>query len=326
MEEQMISQRDARVDIMRVLGTFFVMLAHVSAPAVLQKIRGFDVVMLVFISGLSFSGKKITFYGAYLWQRFKKLVLPTYGIITCLFVGAFGVCTVMGREQLFSWNTVWRSYVFADGIGFIWIVKVYMLIAAVSPFLYQIAKQIKSDGLFCLLIAGAYGVYHILMLLLNGNAFLYQYVFQLFPYALIACIGMRARGNDTFRWKALIVATIIVITDVAVRGNFDFENFKYPPQYNYLAYGLFAALLLYRLLPNYANKGILWFSKNSFTVYLFHIIFLLATNFVAESKAFSFVGIWYVQFVLVVALSVAAAWMINQIGAKLPGKKGSCSK
>lgn len=326
MTERLSVKRDARIDTMRTLGTLLVILAHVATPTVLQKIRSFDVVMLVFISGLSFSQKKDVSYGTYIWQRVKKLVLPTYVVITCLFAGIFVACSIFGRSQLFSGNDILKSYVFADGIGYIWIVKVYMLIAAVSPLVYRLAKQIQDDGIFCLLIAGVYGVYHVLMKLLGHNAFLYQYVFQIFPYVLIACIGMRAKTNLAFRWKALIVAAVITVTDVVVRGEFNFESFKYPPQYNYLAYGLFAALVLYQALPNYANKGILWFSKNSFTVYLMHIVFLLATNFVGDMKPFGFVKIWYIQFAVVVALSVAATWLINKAGTILPGKKGTCSQ
>lgn len=319
-------QRDVRIDTMRALGTLLVILAHVATPTVLQKIRSFDVVMLVFISGLSFSQKKDVSYGTYIWQRVKKLVLPTYVVITCLFAGIFVACSLFGRAQLFSWNDIWRSYVFADGIGYIWIVKVYMLIAAVSPLVYRLAKQIQDDGIFCLLIAGVYGVYHVLMKLLGDNAFLYQYVFQIFPYVLIACIGMRAKANLTFRWKALIAAAVITVTDVVVRSEFNFESFKYPPQYNYLAYGLFVALVLYQLLPDCGNKGIRWFSQNSFTVYLMHIVFLLATNFVGEMKLFGFLKIWYIQFAVVVALSVAATWLINKAGTMLPNKKGTCAK
>ena len=326
METHLSVQRDAKIDIMRAVGTLLVMLAHVTLPDTLQKIRSFDVVMLVFISGFSFSYRKSSTYGTYLWQRVKKLVLPTYAIITALFIVAFGACAAVGRQQLFSWDMIWKSYVFADGIGYIWIVKVYMLIAAASPLLYQIAKQVKSDGSFCLLIAGVYGVYHALMKLLGSNVFLYQYVFQIFPYVLVACVGMRARDNTNFQWKALIVSGIITIADVAIRSAFVFEDFKYPPQYNYLSYGLFVALVLYQALPNYVNKGILWFSKNSFTVYLFHIIFLLATNFASEIKPFTFMGIWYVQFAIVVALSIVATIVINQIGATLSNKKGTCSK
>ena len=330
MGQQLAVQRDTKVDIMRVLGTLLVMLAHVATPAVLQKIRSFDVVMLVFISGLSFCFSENTKYGSYLWKRVKKLVLPTYGIITCVFVAVYLACTVTGREQLFSLDTIWRSYTFAGGIGYIWIVKVYMLIAAVSPFIYRVAKEIKNDGLFCLLIAGVYGIYHVLMLLLGDNTFLYQYVFQIFPYVLIACIGMRCRDNTAFRWKALAVCAVIAVTDVAVRGAFIFEDFKYPPQYNYLAYGLLVALLLYQLLPQgkegHFGKLALWFSKHSFTVYLFHIIFLFATNFAAEIHVFSFIGIWYIQFIIVVALSVAATCLTERIGTLLPCKKGSVSK
>ena len=321
MENRIITVRDQRIDTMRVIGTFLVILAHVSAPELLQKLRTFDVVMLVFISGLSFAYKNNVSYGEYLLRRVKKLVLPTYAVITCLFIGAYIVCTVVGRTQLFSWDTIWRSYVFADGVGYIWIVKVYMLIAAVSPLVYRAAKEIKSDALFAALIVGIYGVYHVLMYFFGDIPILYQYVFQIFPYTLVACIGMRCRDNRSFCWKILIVACVIMVTDVAVRGAFVFEQHKYPPEYNYLVYGLFMAALLYILLPDKTWSPVVWLSKNSFMIYLFHVIFLLATNFLAEIKVFAFVGVWYVQFVIVVAASVLATVAINFISTWICTKR-----
>lgn len=50
--------RDLKIDILRTIGILLVILAHVKLPELVRSIRSFDVVMLVFISGMSFAYSK----------------------------------------------------------------------------------------------------------------------------------------------------------------------------------------------------------------------------------------------------------------------------
>ena len=64
-----VVNRDNAIDVLRALGLFFIFISH-SQPesnAILQ-LRCFDVPMMVFISGLTCSGKKIDNYSHYCYN------------------------------------------------------------------------------------------------------------------------------------------------------------------------------------------------------------------------------------------------------------------
>lgn len=59
-------QRDCCIDYLRTVGIFLIILAHCNLPEPLKAIRIFDVVTLVFASGMSFSyAKEITSFKDY---------------------------------------------------------------------------------------------------------------------------------------------------------------------------------------------------------------------------------------------------------------------
>lgn len=61
-----MGKRDSTIDLLRVLGTLLVILAHVKIPKVMSEIRTFDVVLLVFISGMSLKYAKHKHYFVYI--------------------------------------------------------------------------------------------------------------------------------------------------------------------------------------------------------------------------------------------------------------------
>ena len=77
-----MNNRDKKVDVLKFIGTLLVILAHVNPPRILFDIRTFDVVALVFASGLTL--KNIGGYKGYckyILKRFKRLVVPAWGFI-----------------------------------------------------------------------------------------------------------------------------------------------------------------------------------------------------------------------------------------------------
>lgn len=51
--------RDIEVDVLRSIGILLIILAHIKAPLMLTIIRCFDVPLMVFVSGLCYSGKTL---------------------------------------------------------------------------------------------------------------------------------------------------------------------------------------------------------------------------------------------------------------------------
>lgn len=111
-------------------------LAHVSPPEIVHGLRSFDVCMLVYASGITLKCQKYTLktYLEYLWHRVKRRIIPSYVFIVIYAV----ICTLVGT----IWNENWLnpiSYYFKSfsliggGIGYLWIMAVYFLLAIVSP-------------------------------------------------------------------------------------------------------------------------------------------------------------------------------------------------
>ena len=75
--------RDKTIDLFRVIWLLAIILAHVSAPAVIFQLRNFDVVLMVLLTGVSYElstskPKTLHQYLSYVYRRFKRLIIPTY--------------------------------------------------------------------------------------------------------------------------------------------------------------------------------------------------------------------------------------------------------
>lgn len=322
-----MKERDPRIDTLRVIGTLLVILAHMGIPKILANIRTFDVVMLVFVSGLSFrmSHNNQTFM-AYLKKRFFKLVIPTYFTILVIFILSFIVCYITDRQQLFSAKTIIHSFMFLnDGIGYIWITRVYFFIAV---FCMIIIKIINSDlkykmVLLCLLIGTLTVLTEVTRVDYGKNIILDSYVFDIVPYCLVVLLGMLGYKSKKYLgltfWISLGVFVLYQVIYAIQQNGFCPDTMKYPPSIYYISYGLIISCLLIDRLPVKQNKTIKWISMNSFTIYLFHIVFLFAINVIADIPLFYILNYWPIKFVLVVVLSLLSCYLFGLI--RTGGKK-----
>lgn len=312
------SLRNYRIDYIRVIGTFLVILAHVSIPQWLDEIRTFDVISLVYISGISMLYSREEDYGKYIKKRFKKLVLPVYFIISLIFIIAFFYCSFLrGGNQLFSWTYICRSYLFCGGMGYIWIVKVYMMIAIFMPILKKITLKIKSEKMFLTYIIIVYLVYVILEMFFGKNIIMYEYFFQIFPYILIANIGLRVVDDQKKNKKIFLICFAITIICAVISGGFHPSQFKFPPKLFYIAYGLMIVSGLVVYGPKKKNSIIIWISKNSFNIYIWHIFYLFIINAISDFSMFSFLNIWFVSYTIISIASIISALVSGKIKHKL---------
>lgn len=315
--------RNYKIDWLRTIGTLSVILAHMNIPTIISHIRTFDVVMLVWISGfsyaLSYGNKKIS-YGQYLLKRFKKLIIPTWILITAVFTCSFFACLCVGREQLYSVPKMLFSYLFDErGIGYIWIAKVYFLIAAVSFFLYKINEKIRDNRIFLIVVSAILAIYQSIITFTSvKNIYLFrEFLNYTLAYGIISLIGIRCYTSKKFINTVLLYSlTAYACLQVAVILKYDSfspGNFKYPPELYYLFYGLSVGILLYIIIPNNANRIVLWFSKNSFTVYLLHILAMLAYSMCLEMIDIQLLKMWYIEYPIIVFASVFATVIINRL-------------
>lgn len=149
MQTISITNRKLSVDLLKLIGTLGVILAHVGAPQLIYHIRGFDVCLLVFASGITLKNhaKSISDYIEYLKKRFFRLIIPTWiflllFFILCLIIGQF-----VGKENsglwIYSSSYYIRSFSFTGGIGYIWIFRVYMIMACMNPVITVVGENKK---------------------------------------------------------------------------------------------------------------------------------------------------------------------------------------
>lgn len=280
-------KRDSRIDILRALAIFLIMLAHVHPPINLIQIRVFDVPLMAMLLGMSFvlskTKEKKETYIDFVVKRFKRLVIPAWVFLTLFFISSFIVANILNMEKPYNLKILLTSYSLLSGIGYVWIIRVFFTIAILSPLLFELSKRVstlfgKCITLFSLLLIQ--GGLCILTERLDGVVYVLfeQLIAISFGYAIIALVGMWAinqtkRENLTLGFFFLAIFLIIgSIQDFPL-----ISKQKYPPTIYFIAFGLSVSLLLFYLLSNsrlkkiFEKKSIIWGSKHSLELYYWHI-------------------------------------------------------
>lgn len=284
-----VTQRDERIDLLRFIGLMMVMLAHVYPPAMIAQLRNFDVPLMVLVSALSFGASyKAEAYGSYVWARVKRLVFPVWLFLSLLFVCQW---LLAFPQPLPTLTTIWRSYLLLDGIGYVWVIRVFLLVALVAPFLWRWQLNAGNNSRYFGLLLLAYLLYETAVATLLAQTsgisrlVLKDWFFYLWPYALVFAFGLRIPGlsrRSGWQLTALFAAVFLLLAlwFYQQQGHwYPTQKFKYPPQHYYLAYALFVGLLLWQLAPwllaccrrLHLLRFVLFAGANSIWIYLWHI-------------------------------------------------------
>ena len=285
-------RRDLRLDYVRVIGILLVIMAHTSLNNYVSNIRPFDVAMLVCVAGASYSfSKPITSfkeYLNYLKKRFIRLVIPVWLFLTFYFALTF----LLSGEMIYSFSTMASTYLLLNGIGYVWIFRIMLMMALINPLLRIISDKINSSFSKALMLELALIFFNellaIICIYVFGDSILFKIikmtVCYFIGYGILSIMGMifiKLKTNDLV--KLCVINGVIVLLSTYIYGVFSPSDFKYPPMTQFICYGLFACILFYLLFSwktssNVTiNKAVVWLSKYSLNVYLAHIlvIFLL---------------------------------------------------
>ena len=328
-----IYKRDAAIDYMRAGALLLLILAHVNTPKLINESRCFDVVMMVFLSGYCYhlSSAQRRTYRSYLTGRFRKLLIPSWEWLTGIFAVLFLTNTIHEPVPLIK---VIESYLLYDGIGYVWFVRVTLILALVSPILQTVSERIGSSGvltIFAVLFMTV--VYEGLIILYNArilshwpNLFLYLYPIYLFGYGIIYFIGIHyTRLNKRQRVILLLILLLLFGASCYAKG-FEISANKYPPRVLYISYGLIWTIIVFEFLSmininNYEiPKSVEWLSKNSFTIYLAHmvpVVFLKyfdnnITSIIKLNFLIEYVFVITITGLLVVAASACKQFLLIQ--------------
>ncbi|MEL7141784.1 MAG: acyltransferase [Cyanobacteria bacterium J06643_4] len=320
--------RNHRIDLLRFIGLVTIVFAHANPPETLFQLRNYDVPLMVLISGMSFglAFKPQESYFQYVWKRIKRLVFPTWIFLTGYFSILF---LVKPTSENLDPSKVFDTYCLIGGIGFVWIIRVFLLVALAAPFIYRIFQRRKSDTYYLIALLIAFAIYEaarpIMDPLLPGRFYreASAIVYYIIPYSLVFGLGLvvpklSARRNSFLGGFFLLVFGAIAIHLWQAQDIFvGTQAFKYPPATYYLSYAVGISLfwwvisdVLWKVIEKLSilRSGVLFVAQNSMWIYLWHIPLVKASS---ETMPFFPKAVM----LLVVASTITAiqSWLVHQI-------------
>ena len=318
--------RDDRIDILRFIGLSMIILAHVDPPELLFQLRNFDVPLMILVSAMSFSlsFKMNEPYPSYVWKRIKRLVFPVWLFLTLYFAALFAINPT--SDDL-NFTTILTSYGLLEGIGYVWVIRVFLLVALISPLLYAWHKNTQENSKYFATLALGFLAYELLRYVSlpyiqpGAGELISSVILYLIPYGILFAIGLRMTQINTKQLYALAFISLATLIFAGL-GLFllngkivPTQSLKYPPSIYYFSYALFISSLLWihsqsidHVIEKLKIKNfVLFTARNSIWIYLWHIplVKTLHSHFILKYLiAFSVaVLITYVQVSLVSRLS-----------------------
>ncbi len=277
----MVRVRDHMIDLLRVLALVLILTAHCWFGDIYENFREFDVILMFFLSGMSFALSGFTFtpenYTAYIRKRFRKLVIPVWIFLVFFFL-LFRVVPIYE----FSVMDMVKSFALTSGgIMFVWVYRVFFIAALTTPLLDKVLRNHKPMistviGIICIMLNDL--LYRNVFVQLGSETatdVLSYLVTYTVGYGIVTYLGvlfLRMNVKER-RFFTLLMCVLSAGTAVYCRFAF-FETYKFPPQLYYIAYGLLWSSLLYLVFSKVpvVHPLITWISENCMTIYLGHIL------------------------------------------------------
>lgn len=321
-------ERNVSVDILKVIGILCIILAHINPPSILFQLRNFDVPLLVMISALlgakTYNKNKGTI--KYIIKRAVRLILPIWIFLT-IFFGLLLILNLFGYNfNILASNTILRSYLLLDGIGYVWVIRVYFLCSLSLSLLFYLEEKFKKKYVFIVYIF-IYILYEIIYYFMGDcNAILQYFVYYLIPYGLIVTfIGSKLENMDNKKVIKFSIFFIIIFVLLAISLGIinnkivPTQQYKYPPRLYYLSYAIGISMLLYYLIDRkniinvkqkLNNKVILFIASHSMWIYLWHIPFVIML------KRFNSVN-WIFKYITTLIGAIVLTYIQSKIIEKL---------
>lgn len=320
-------QRDFGIDCMRVIGLFCIVLAHVSPPYFVFQLRNFDVPLMVFVSGVSFylSGGVSGSYMNYFVKRLKRLAVPVWIFFTFYFLFFF---VIFGAS--FSVRELLGTFFLTGGIGYVWIIRVFLLMALLAPPVFYLINLFKLKlpfvGLFFILIVQVLSVIFVGYLDDGVGKIFSVLILYTLGYLGVFLFGYWIASVDSKKVLHVLVFVFFVFL-ICFLANYDGEwvniqRFKYPPQLMYLSYAMCVSLVLYIFKSSLSGffyfikvKGLVDFiSGNSIWIYLWHIGFLTLYVFDDNEWALRYISVLFSS----IALVYLQVFFVEMAGQRKP--------
>lgn len=307
--------RNYGIDLLRAVGLLCIILAHVNPPNLLWQLRSFDVVMMVCISTISFTEySKPQSYFQYIKGRIKRLLFPTWQYIILMGAVFYVISLITGTPTKFPIKTILVGLVTFHGIGYLWVIRVYLYNAFLNPLIKK-CENVNLKVSVCIIII-CYVIYALIKQVIYVNAIpmmqsaLEATILNFIAYGMIGLCGyILYHLSDKKLLIGIVVLAIGVIGLSVYNHAFDPNRFKYPPGLLYIFWGLFVVALSYFILRKVKivqlPSIIKFISENSLWIYFWHAMFLTI------EKNFFTIKNWVLNYIVVVMFSLGMCYLIN---------------
>ena len=320
--------RNGSTDLLRFIGLSLIILAHVAPPFVLFNLRCFDVPMMLFVSGLAYSGHKADFSPSFFVRRVLRLLVPVYLFLTAYFILVIILRQAAGVDLGIRWKHVAESYLLLDGIGFVWIIRIFLLIGLLTPVLMTIERTVHSDAILLLMLTAVSAM--MTAAIRHGfgldNFFTRNYLYYAIGYSVPFIAGLRVgkmnpKRQAVFSLLVFLVLALSCSLYIMEGGSaLNINALKYPPQTYFLFYGLFMSLVCHAVcchsrLARHIPALCRFIGMNTIWIYLYHIPAVHLTGILPLP--------WWLRYVAVYAVSAAITYAQIRIVALLSSRHES---
>ena len=317
-------ERIVFIDYLKILGLLCIILAHVCKNPLILQLRNFDVPLMVIISGfLAIDSYKRSIQNdnsllSYYWKRIKRLLFPTWIFLTIYFILSYVFITSSGANYPYNYMTVLSSFLLLNGIGYVWIIRVYLICAFLTPVIYYFNDKIKSNYIKLAILLIIYVLYELFVFLgYNDLNVIFKYIVAyIIPYGMIYILGMFSK-NTSYKKDgeiSLLFLIVFIFSSFAVslicNGFQPTQIMKYPPTLYYISYALFASFLLMNIFKRIDLKSfdfIEFCSNSSLWIYLWHILFLKLVPVVLKNTH------WTIKYLFILIAAIGITYVQNKI-------------
>ena len=203
---QEVKERDYKIDILRFIAIICIILSHTKPPETIFLLRNFDVTLMVMIMGASFylsNNNKNINYRNYIINRFYRLIVSTWIFLFIFFIAFYIISLLTNTEYRFGLKSILESYLLIErtgykGIGYVWIMSVFFLIAILNPIILYISNKIKYNRNYFI---GLILIYILYLGLISINSKLSGVIKLIFENIIISLIGWGLIGSIGIRLK-----------------------------------------------------------------------------------------------------------------------------
>ncbi len=271
-------ERDTSIDILRCFAILGIIIAHIEPSRLWVQLRGFDVVLMVFLSAVCAKGfeKENFSYSKFFVKRCIRLVCPVWFFFVAYYIGIYLFYYLPPLSEVIATFALTSD-------RYVWIIRILVVLALIAPMIFKATIRASSKSIMLLLLIG----FMICELLFNvhSGGVIYDMLFMTIPYALVYVLGMNIRKFT--RRQYLIMAGFCFVAFVCFllyyKVNSGFikltSETKYPPSFYYMSYGLTVTLLMWTykdricqfLQKMKLSRFFAFVGSHTYWLYLWHI-------------------------------------------------------